>query len=411
MTIRTNTPNLLDNPPSDLSEGVTTLRTQTAELTAQPELLPTRPRSSAALQRGAGIAAQPARDAEVQPRARARRRVADRLRDLRDERQRLGLLAQAARRGGAGGGVARDDVRGEAQRRGADRPRPHLVGAGVAPGARDAGAALAGRDHTADHQQPAQPKPRPLPQHGTTVHEAPRGRLRVEVICLRHGARYSDVQRRRTRRPRAPAASRARWNFQCGDDPRRGLFPCLFLRTTDLPQVVNRARDGQCGIGRFLTASPRHAGVPRAAGHARCRRARVADAVRPTVQIGDASTLRRRSGARSARRDPRLREISVGSCGAIATRIAVHAANSTCRVIHHCTYGNWSSHLVRSASCAVRCSVIAHPVVRPSLASRSPRRREAHRVSRGQAMTRAGATARHEPRSRVRVDRHGVVAG
>ncbi|MDQ5827428.1 MAG: DUF6326 family protein [Chloroflexota bacterium] len=34
MTIRTNTPNLLDNPPSDLSEGVTTLRTQTAELTA-----------------------------------------------------------------------------------------------------------------------------------------------------------------------------------------------------------------------------------------------------------------------------------------------------------------------------------------------------------------------------------------
>jgi len=57
MTIRTNTPNLLDNPPSDLSEGVTTLRTQTAELTAQPELLPTRPRSSAALQRGAGIAA------------------------------------------------------------------------------------------------------------------------------------------------------------------------------------------------------------------------------------------------------------------------------------------------------------------------------------------------------------------
>src|ERR687885_1989852 len=34
MTIRTNTPNLLDNPPSDLSEGVTTSRTQTAELTA-----------------------------------------------------------------------------------------------------------------------------------------------------------------------------------------------------------------------------------------------------------------------------------------------------------------------------------------------------------------------------------------
>ena len=34
MTIRTNTPNLLDNPPFDLSEGVTTLRTQTAELTA-----------------------------------------------------------------------------------------------------------------------------------------------------------------------------------------------------------------------------------------------------------------------------------------------------------------------------------------------------------------------------------------
>ena len=34
MTIRTNTPNLLDNPPSDLSDGVTTLRTQTAELTA-----------------------------------------------------------------------------------------------------------------------------------------------------------------------------------------------------------------------------------------------------------------------------------------------------------------------------------------------------------------------------------------
>src|ERR671933_2351809 len=34
MTIRTNTPNLLDNPPSDLSEGVTTLRTQTAERTA-----------------------------------------------------------------------------------------------------------------------------------------------------------------------------------------------------------------------------------------------------------------------------------------------------------------------------------------------------------------------------------------
>ena len=34
MTIRTNTPNLLDNLPSDLSEGVTTLRTQTAELTA-----------------------------------------------------------------------------------------------------------------------------------------------------------------------------------------------------------------------------------------------------------------------------------------------------------------------------------------------------------------------------------------
>ena len=34
MTIRTNTPNLLDNPPSDLSEGVTTLRTQTAELSA-----------------------------------------------------------------------------------------------------------------------------------------------------------------------------------------------------------------------------------------------------------------------------------------------------------------------------------------------------------------------------------------
>lgn len=34
MTIRTNTPNLLDNPPSDFSEGVTTLRTQTAELTA-----------------------------------------------------------------------------------------------------------------------------------------------------------------------------------------------------------------------------------------------------------------------------------------------------------------------------------------------------------------------------------------
>ena len=34
MTILTNTPNLLDNPPFDLSEGVTTLRTQTAELTA-----------------------------------------------------------------------------------------------------------------------------------------------------------------------------------------------------------------------------------------------------------------------------------------------------------------------------------------------------------------------------------------
>ncbi|MDQ3921823.1 MAG: DUF6326 family protein [Actinomycetota bacterium] len=34
MTIRTNTPNLLDNPPSDLSEGVTTLRTRTAERTA-----------------------------------------------------------------------------------------------------------------------------------------------------------------------------------------------------------------------------------------------------------------------------------------------------------------------------------------------------------------------------------------
>ena len=33
------------------------MTTQTAELTAQPELLPTRPRSSAALQRGAGIAA------------------------------------------------------------------------------------------------------------------------------------------------------------------------------------------------------------------------------------------------------------------------------------------------------------------------------------------------------------------
>src|SRR3954451_7151460 len=34
MTIRTNPPNPLDNPPSDLSEGVTTLRTQTAERTA-----------------------------------------------------------------------------------------------------------------------------------------------------------------------------------------------------------------------------------------------------------------------------------------------------------------------------------------------------------------------------------------
>lgn len=34
MTIPVSTPNLLDNPPSDLSEGVTTSKAQTAELTA-----------------------------------------------------------------------------------------------------------------------------------------------------------------------------------------------------------------------------------------------------------------------------------------------------------------------------------------------------------------------------------------
>jgi len=49
MTIRTNTPNLLDNPPSDLSEGVTTLRTQTAELTAlEDRQVPVRAKLAAA---------------------------------------------------------------------------------------------------------------------------------------------------------------------------------------------------------------------------------------------------------------------------------------------------------------------------------------------------------------------------